>query len=575
MLKTSPLSAGRDDRSGLAAEQGDEGGAGGIFGFSQLCRGDVVFVAALVAVCALSVFIGVAGPLGSFTHDIFFLLDNAYRVVLGQVPDRDFSSAWGPVMYLIDATGLMLSGMRPAGLGYANALFGALLAIWAFLIVRSRGSSASACAVGIYTVLLIAAPFPIGNNPLDFGYAMLYNRYGYALFGIVMMECAAYALPARAEAPQGTGGAISTGIAVGLLAFLKISYAMVAIPFVAVLAICAGASIGDFRRRFLGLCGGFITVTVIVMCYLRFDVTDMVHDLATAATARRLSLEPLRPVGILDWVQGVIIFAFAGSLFRGESAAGRASRFRCILFALLTVGAGYLLFISNQQIETFPLNGYATIVLAAASCMAGKAIKWPGFSPSFPRMLLVGLCFLPFCIGNGISLASAALRWPGLQRTDVSLASPERGADLVFGTVRGSTKTGIMGVEYVEALNDGLALLRRDSGPREGVLTFDEFNPFNYLLDRPSPRGGFAATAYNYVFCDTAHPTAERFFGNASYVMVRKYTRAGQDSAEKGNVLGLMRIYGAALRSHFTAVEETDHWVLWHRVESFGEGTTR
>ncbi len=569
MLETPPLSAGGDDRSGLAADRG------GVFGFSQLRRSDVVFVVALAAVCGLSVFIGVAGPLGSFTHDIFFLLDNAYRVVLGQVPGGDFSSAWGPIMYLIDATGLMLSGLRPAGLGYANALFGALLAIWAFLIVRSRGSSVSACAVGIYTVLLIAAPFPIGNNPVDFGYAMLYNRYGYALFGIVMMECAAHALAARAGVRHGTGGAISTGIAVGLLAFLKISYAMVAIPFVAVLAICAGAGAGDLRRRFLGLCGGFITLTVIVMCYLRFDVIDMLRDLATAATARRVSLEPLRPVGILDLVQGVIIFIFAGSLFSGEPAVDRASRFRWILFALLTVGAGYLLFISNQQVETFPLNGYAAIVLAATPLATGKAMKWPGFSSNFPRMLLVGLCVLPFCIRNVMSLASAALEWPKLQRVDVSLASPERGADLVFGTARGSMKTGIMGVEYVEALNDGLALLRRHSGPRDGVLTFDEFNPFNYLLDRPSPRGGFAATAYNYVFCDAAHPTAERFYGNASYVMVRKYTREGQDSVEKGNILGLMRIYGSALRSHFTVVEETDHWVLWHRVEAFGEGTTR
>jgi hypothetical protein len=274
----------------------------------QWCRTDAVFVAALVVVCALSVFIGVAGPLGSFTHDIFFLLDNAYRVVQGQVPDRDFSSAWGPVIYLIDAAGLMLSGMQPAGLGYANALFGALLAIWAFFIVRSKGSSAIACAVGIFTVLLITAPFPIGNSPFDFGYAMLYNRYGYALFGIVMMECAGNALSARAN--QAAQGAISTGIALGLLAFLKISYAIVAIPFVAVLAVCAGASAVDLRRRFLRLSGGFITVAVIVMCYLRFDVTDMLRDLATAATARRLSLEPVRPVSILDWIQGATIFIF-------------------------------------------------------------------------------------------------------------------------------------------------------------------------------------------------------------------------------------------------------------------------
>jgi hypothetical protein len=215
------------------------------------------------------------------------------------------------------------------------------------------------------------------------------------------------------------------------------------------------------------------------------------------------------------------------------------------------------------------------LAAVSAPLTTGKSLKWPGFSPEFPRLLLLAICVLPFCVGNGISLAAAALEWPGPKSTEVySLASPERGAGLLFGSVRGSMKTSIMGAEYVEALNDGMALLRRHTGPQDGVLTFDEFNPFNYLLDRPSPRGGFAATAYNYVFCDAAHPTAERFFGDAPYIMVRKYTKQGQDSVEWGNVLGLMRIYGSALRSHFTAVEETDHWVLWHRVAAFGDRTT-
>jgi len=171
-----------------------------------------------------------------------------------------------------------------------------------------------------------------------------------------------------------------------------------------------------------------------------------------------------------------------------------------------------------------------------------------------------------------VSLAVAAV-WPTPHKTHInSLASAERGTALIFGPVRGSAKTETIGADYVEALNDGLALLRRHSGPLDGVLTFDEFNPFNYLLDRPSPKGGFAATAYDYIFSDTAHPTAERFFGNATCVMVRKYTKKGQDNPEKSNVLALMRLYGPALRSHFTVVEETEHWVLWRRIDAPATG---
>jgi hypothetical protein len=542
----------------------------------ELGRSDAVFIVALVLVCGLSAFIGVAAPLGSFAHDTFFFLDNAYRVAQGQVPHRDFSSAWGPVMFLIDAAGLWMSGMRPAGFGYANAVFGVLIAIWAFLIVRPRWSSANACAVGIYTLLLVTAPFPLGIHPFDFGYAMSYNRYGYALFGIIMMDCAADVPSTQSESRQRIGGAISTGMALGLLVFLKISYAFVATPFIAALMICGSAG---RVRRIIGLSSGFAIVTVLVLCYLRFDIADMSQDLAIAAAARRLSLHLLRPVAPLDLVQAALILASAVGLIYGARTGGeRAARLHGASFALLTLGAGYLLLISNQQANTFPLNGYAIIGLVAAyePLLTRRLLKWPGVSPDFPRILLVVACILPFCILNAISLAGAAVEreWP-LTANVIPLKFPESGTSLLLRLVTGARQTETAGAGYVEAVDDGVALLRRHSGDRDGVLTFDEFNPFNYLLDRPSPRGGFAAAAYNYIFSDAAHPTAERFFGDTAYVLVRKYKQGGPDILENDDVAALMRLYGSELRSLFTMVEETGHWTLWRRVDARGELSSR
>jgi hypothetical protein len=538
----------------------------------QRGRSEAAFIVALVLICGLSIFIGVAAPLGSFAHDTFFLLDNAYRVAEGQIPHRDFSSAWGPVMFLIDAAGLWLSGMRPTGFGYANAMFGAVLGIWTFLIVRPRWSSASACALGIYTLLLVSAPFPIGMAPTDFGYAMSYNRYGYALFGIIMIECAAGAPSALPRMRQRNGGAVSTGVALGLLAFLKISFAFVAIPFIIVLTVAGAAG---RLRRFIGLCTGFTILSVLILCYLRFDIADMLQDLAAAAAARRLSLFLLRSIDPLDLAQGVLILVFAAGLFYGARKQDeRAARLHGGFFALLTLAAGYLLLISNQQPNTFPLNGYAAVGLVAAygPLMSGRLLKWPGFSPDFPKYVLLAACMLPFCIVNGISLACAAVerQWP-TEANVIPLQSAERGPLLRFrtGTDPHPTETG--GAGYVAALDDGMALLRRNSGDRDGVLTFDEFNPFNYLLDRPPPRGGLAAAAYNYIFSDAAHPTPERFLGNTAYVLVRKYKQEdGSETMEGDDVSALMRIYGAALRSHFAVVDETERWVLWRRFAISG-----
>lgn len=556
------------------------------------CTHEAILVAALAIVCGLSVFVGAAGPLGSFGHDTFFVLGNAYRIIHGQIPHRDFSSAWGPVIYLIYAAGLALSDMRASGLGYANALFGATIAIWAFAIARPMYSSSGACVLAIYTALLIAAPAPIGSHPLDYGYAMVYNRYGYALLGIIVMDGATYARPAPGWTRQCTTGALSTGVALGLLTFLKISYALVALGIIVVTTL--GGVAGRARRSTSVSCG-FAIVAALMLSYLRFDAVDMLRDLVTAASARQISLT-LHWVSLFDCIQGVFLVVYAGLSYRAANGSARrksvilgspgcdlcrltpnspapesppiASILRRVVFALMIVAAGYALLITNQQSSGFPLNAYAALALVATdtgSVATSRLVRWLHLSPSFPRTLLLSMCLLPLLILNTVALVGPVLERHWRLKSDlVAPALPGRGFDLQFRLVTGPLKTETTGADYVAALRDGIELLQRHS-PTAGVLTFDEFDPFNYLLDRDPPRGGFAATAYNYIFCDAVHPSPRRFFGDAQYVMMRKYREGSLDVLELGDVAALMRIYGAYLRSRFATVEETPHWVLWHR----------
>lgn len=521
---------------------------------------DMAFALSLIVVCSATAYIGIVSPLRSFAHDAFFFLDNAYRVTQGQVPDRDFSSAWGPIMFLIDAAGLRLSSMRPDGIGYANALFGGLIALWAFLIVRSR-SAGTACATGLFTALLIMAPFPLGNDPVSFSLAMTYNRYGYALFGVLLVEVVSDVLPLSRTRRHKTIGSFSSGLVLGLLVFLKISYALVAIPFTAACLICTARG---RVRRLAGLSAGFVIVTVAMACYLRFDLSDMLHDIAMAASARRLSLQPMSLLRPIVFVQNAPLLALALLIERrgvsglwGWSAHGRA-----IGVALLTVAAGCLLLISNQQTNCFPLNAYAAVTLLAFYASKQASAGKPGW---LTITILAWFCCLPLAIQNVTSLASATVMraWPG-EAPSLTLTAPGWVQHPVFAPVVGAFKTATYGEEYVTAVNEGLALIVRRTDARDGVLAFDMFNPFNYLLGRPSPKGGFAAAAYDYVFSDASHPSAQRVLGNATYVIVRKYEAAAADRPEEGSdVAGLVHLYGRVLEQRFSVVEETPHWVLW------------
>jgi hypothetical protein len=519
-------------------------------------------MAAVALICGLAAYVGMP-VLRLFEHDVVFLLENGYRASQGQLPHRDFSSAYGPVFFLIEATGLALSRMRPAGVAYANALFGALIALWTYRTARGRLAGVGPLVLSVYAALLITAPYSLGYNPVAFSYGMLYNRYGYGLLGIIVLECGLQAL--RAPEREAAGRGFWAGVAWALLAFLKISYALTALPFL-LLWICCGASRG---RRWLACCGGFGVVAAIMFCYLRFDLGDMFRDLANAARGRSASWRPeamLSPVVVIESLP-LLLLAAVWTAGIGQAAARGVlwKRVRVWLFVLSTVGVGGFLLSTNHQAMSLPLDGIAAVLLVDAVVRretggGDDRMRW------LLAMFLGALCVLPLTLMNGVSLAAAAReRWQGPAAPAVLLQSA-RGASILLGPVMGRLTTETGGAAYAETLNDGMDLIRTHAGPSEGALAIDLCNPFNYLLGRPSPRGGMASAGYHVTFSETAHPSADRYFGEARWVLVRKYSKSAEDfPIEDYLIQGILRVYGPALEQRFRPVAETGHWVLWRR----------
>jgi len=60
----------------------------------------IVFFAGMALICGATVFIG-AVPTKVFGHDIFVPLEIGWRVINGQRPHLDFTSAWGPLWFYL------------------------------------------------------------------------------------------------------------------------------------------------------------------------------------------------------------------------------------------------------------------------------------------------------------------------------------------------------------------------------------------------------------------------------------------------------------------------------------------
>jgi hypothetical protein len=514
-------------------------------------RADLIFVAGLAAICGLTIAVGIA-PLRVFEHDTFFALDGAFRVLRGQVPHRDFSSAWGPVLFLMDAAGLALSGLRPAGIGYANALWGALIAVWAYWIGRSRFTPGRACIAGIYTLLLIVGPYALGYSPLSFSHAMAYNRYGFALLGIILLECS----DCRDRA-----GAFSSGVAWALLVFLKVSYAVMAVPFLLIAWIYSDSR----KQRLIWLGAGAGLVTLLLLSYLRFSVGAMWQDWISAASGRSRTWNWGGTLNAASGAEGIPLVLMAGIVCVNSP---RAIRVRLAVMALATLVVSLILLSTNHQAESLPLTGLAALVLANEGIARGRqTVQLPAdLLRKLWVMMLTVICVAPLALENTAALVAAGIEERRLAATSTDQLRSERGASMDFEPVESSMTSETGGPAYVDALNDGLDLLRRRTRPDTGALAMDMFDPFNYLLDRRPPRGGIAAAAYNYVFSDEAHPPAGQFFGDARYILVRKYSAAAQDyEIEEYHLRGLDRVYGPDLRKRFRLVEETTHWSLWER----------
>src|SRR5918997_648468 len=76
----------------------------------------------MAAVCALLLAVPGQSATAKYVNDLFIFLDGAHRVVSGQVPNRDFHTVLGPLVYWIPGIGLLITGSLGAAMPMGMAL---------------------------------------------------------------------------------------------------------------------------------------------------------------------------------------------------------------------------------------------------------------------------------------------------------------------------------------------------------------------------------------------------------------------------------------------------------------------
>jgi hypothetical protein len=527
-------------------------------------RARLFFFIGLIAICGITVYIG-AVPTMAFGHDDFFVLENGWHALFGQVPHLDFWSPWGPVSFLVTALGLKLGHESANGLGYGTAVAALLIGLWIYFIGRNRMAPAPRAILALYSALLICAPYPLGFQPMLSAHAMSYNRLGYALLAVVILECFQRLETEDINWEAWIGG-FSTGAAAGLELFLKASYFLIA----AGLIVASFALLRTGLRRTLAIIAGFAVISFAGIAYLRFEVGAVIHAFRMAAGARSLSFSPSMSfweiMGTLSPLLGALSLAVAASFLKPSR--------REWLGDLYLPALAILFFFADAAILTTNQQGYAMPLMPMFALLVGNRLAYsrkdlPADAPDrhlpyyVSVLLLCGLLFLPQFCSDAEGLAAGAVRKSdpsAFGSCSVRFSEP-RLAALILCDQRHETPSLISnGSLYTKYVNDGTALLRKNCNPADRVLTMDMQNPFPYALGWPPPRGGIASTSFNYTFSEKFGPSFDAYFGDATVVMLPK-----RPAQMPSYIDGFYKIYVPALQQRFRLAAESDWFWLYKR----------
>jgi hypothetical protein len=517
-------------------------------------------------------------------QDLLALLDGIYRVHLGQVVHRDFSSPLGPFNFMLPAGFMAHNAGIISSLNYSEAVY-ALIAYFIYLYLQiSRLDRMAGFFLGVWMPLALLARMNFGD-PLELvTEAMQYNRR----CDVFLLLLFLLFIPAREPNRRYL---ITDGVLYGAItAFLfysKITFGLVALGFspimlirkrdnmtviaVAAIMFLAIAAWVEFvyGTRFAWL----IDVKMAGASQGRDNVSRILHVLRDNALElfgllfvpalillplRRLTI-PLALFGAYVGAVSILILSLSGQSYllilpiafvfvaldalKPEPAfVGPVSQIRTRYVVLSALVSTLLV------IESYPL----AMNIAISTSRALHAAPWDSTNEVLNK---IGTDHSDDNDGGAQSLVS---KLDKMSKLDVfALARATKPKNYWDNLLMG---------EYGDYLRSGIAAARQGCSDRAHISTIDVVNPFPVLLDWPEGGGMFFAAA-GYLTSKKAHLPDEVMFRDIDCVMVPKLP------AQIGFRDTLLDIYGPFLSKSFEPSFESDMWSVLRRRAQLSNST--
>lgn len=509
------------------------------------------FLLVVAATCALLLSLPGQTVTTRYLTDLLLILDGAYRVTAGQIPNQDFHTPLGPLAYYLPAAGYVLSGSLGSAMPAAMALVTLALSIPMLHVLGSRLHPFIALLLGVFLLMILAVPINLGEGITALTFAKFYNRIGWAALGTLLVM---YLRPRQLRGRQDLLDILCAAALTLAMLYTKLTYGIVAVSFLVFMLT------DRQQRRWVLPALGLIVVSCLAIEIIWQSSLFYLNDLWLALDVGG------RLRGTWGQIADHILVNMTDYVLLGLFASLSLSRTHSVregFFYLFCAVTGFL--IVNQNFQAWGI-----IALHAAAAVAAETIlrqeekiepdaRAGAWSTSTGTRLLFVALVLPTIVhcsaALGLHMISASTRagqsldLPHLER--IRLANLWTWGD--YGTAN----------RYLTALRDGVEALSEIGLDGRKVLALDRSNPFPMILGAPPPSGDLPWLQWERTLNAAAFIPAETLLAEADVVMEPRFP--DRSFTENSELSGLSALYGSYIASHFENVRETDHWRIRRR----------
>ncbi len=531
-----------------------------------------IMMCAIALVSILKIFSGLS-PIWA-PWDVFTLLNGAWRIVSGQTPYTEYYNPIGLLAYMPAAVVMRLFGLSASSIVYGNLFFGAILSVWTWRIGASRLSSAMTFLLSMFIFFLAVSARPLGYGITETTYAMIYNRYGYALLSMLVIELF---VPLRLIFKTRTfGGGFSAGTLLALLLYCKITY------FFAGLAalIVYGVAMRPSRTWTAMLCLGFLFVAIGMFVLFRVNLAAYVQNIDFAARSQSISnrlqqvvrsvkanLLMIAPIYILLVISSVPIFRSRQHI---TELRGLLKLWAVVI--VVTVSGIFLTSSNASERNDVPIFLVCFLVILSFLNRNTETNAENPLSKARLATLSALLILMPISFGHIMFKDIASVIYSAAwNRTELpSLPSGQRfQSETLFDFVipgNSDWATAYWRAKNVpNRINNGLAMLREHVDANKRIFCLCYTDPFSFALGLPPAPGTPVWWDESFSFSASVYPQQDNLFRHVDLVMIPVFHEY-DDGCCKATVTLMQQIYGPYLEKHFIEEDRSEYWILLEKL---------